>query len=55
MPDCENSATCCLRRCAEACADGLVQGGVLGELLLGGEFGEPEVEDGVGNHTPGHF
>ena len=38
------------QRSAEAGADGFVQGGVFGEMVLGGEFGEPEVEDGLGLH-----
>ena len=41
------------QRGPEACADGFVQGGVFGEVLLGSEFGEPEVEDGsdfINNH-----
>ena len=34
-------------------ADGFIQGGVFGEVVLGGEFGEPEVEDGLGLHRKG--
>lgn len=33
-------------RGAEAGAYGFAQGRVFGEVVLGGEFGEPEVEDG---------
>ena len=40
----------CLQRGTEAGADGFVQRGVFDEMLLGGEFGEPEVEDGLGVH-----
>ena len=32
----------------KAGADGFVQGGVFGEVVLGSEFSELEVEDGVG-------
>jgi hypothetical protein len=35
------------QRGPEAGADDFVQGRVFGEVLLGGEFGEPEVEDGL--------
>jgi len=38
----------------EAGADGFVQGRVFGEVVLGGEFVEPEVEDGVGLHDSIH-
>ncbi len=38
------------QRGPEAGADGFVQGGVFGEVVLGGEFGEPEVEDGLRLH-----
>ena len=41
---------CRLQRGAEAAADGFVQGGVFGEVVFGGEFGEPEVEDGLRVH-----
>ena len=41
---------CCLQRGAEAGSDDFVQGGVFGEVVFGGEFGEPEVEDGFGTH-----
>lgn len=34
-----------LQRGAEAGADGVVQGGVFGEVVLWGEFGEPEVDN----------
>ena len=39
------------QRGPEAGADGFVQGRVFGEVVLGGEFGEPEVEDGLGLHV----
>lgn len=35
---------------AEAGADGFVQRGVFDEVLLGGEFGGPDVEDGLVRH-----
>ncbi len=38
------------QRGPEAAADGFVQGSVFGEVLLGGEFGEPEVEDSLWVH-----
>jgi hypothetical protein len=39
-----------LQRGPKALRDQDVQGRVFGEMLLLGEFGEPEVEDGVGLH-----
>jgi hypothetical protein len=41
----------CLQSGPEATADGFVQGDVFGEVVLGGEFCEPEVEDGLGLHS----
>lgn len=38
------------QRGPEAGAADFVQGRVFGEVVLGGEFGEPEVEDGLGLH-----
>jgi hypothetical protein len=40
----------CLQRGPETGADGFVQGGVFGEVVLWGEFGEPEIEDGLVCH-----
>ena len=39
-----------LQRRTEAGADGFFQGRVFGVVLLGGQFGEPEAEDGVRVH-----
>ena len=39
------TAGCGVQRRAEAGEDGFIQGCVFGEVLLGSEFGEPEIED----------
>ena len=39
------TAGCGVQRRAEAGEDGFIQGCVFGEVLLGREFGEPEIED----------